>query len=47
MLESRKDEIIEIRRYLHENPEFLLKKKKQHNTLLIFIKEKMLKFKRM
>ena len=41
MLESRKDEMIEIRRHLHENPEFLLKKKKQLNILLIFIKEKM------
>ena len=47
MLENRKDEMIQIRRYLHENPELSLKKKKQRNILLIFTKEKMWTSKRM
>ena len=33
MLESRKEEMIEIRRHLHENPEYHLKKKKRLNIL--------------
>ena len=41
MLESRKEEIIEIRRYLHENPELSFQRKKPLNTLSIFIKKKM------
>jgi metal-dependent amidase/aminoacylase/carboxypeptidase family protein len=31
MLEARKDEMIQIRRYLHENPELSFKEEKPHN----------------
>ncbi|WP_428911665.1 M20 family metallopeptidase [Niallia sp. Krafla_26] len=40
MLESRKDEIIEIRRHLHENPELSFKEEKTSQYILDFYKDK-------
>ncbi|MFJ8066671.1 amidohydrolase [Psychrobacillus sp. NPDC096426] len=40
MLESRKDEIIEIRRYLHENPELSFKEEKTAQYIADFYKGK-------
>src|SRR5690606_23446859 len=40
MLESRKDEIIEIRRYLHENPELSFEEEKTAQYILDFYKGK-------
>src|SRR4051812_5894330 len=40
MLESRKEEIIEIRRYLHENPELSFQEKKTAQFIADFYKEK-------
>ncbi|WP_077620448.1 amidohydrolase [Bacillus sinesaloumensis] len=40
MLESRKDEIIEIRRHLHENPELSFKEEKTAQYILDFYKGK-------
>src|SRR3954447_18645792 len=40
MLESRKDEIIEIRRYLHENPELSFKEEKTAQYIIDFYKGK-------
>lgn len=40
MLESRKNEIIEIRRYLHENPELSFKEEKTAQYIMDFYKEK-------
>ena len=40
MLESRKDEIIEIRRHLHENPELSFKEEKTAQYIIDFYKGK-------
>ena len=40
MLESRKDEMIEIRRYLHENPELSFKEEKTAQYIIDFYKGK-------
>ena len=40
MLESRKEEIIEIRRYLHENPELSFQEEKTAQYIVDFYKEK-------
>jgi amidohydrolase len=40
MLEARKDEMIQIRRYLHENPELSFKEEKTAQYILDFYKEK-------
>ena len=40
MLESRKQEIIEIRRYLHENPELSFKEEKTAQYIADFYKGK-------
>lgn len=40
MLESRKDEMIEIRRHLHENPELSFKEEKTAQYILDFYKGK-------
>ena len=40
MLESRKDEIIQIRRYLHENPELSFKEEKTAQYIADFYKGK-------
>ncbi|WP_156289357.1 M20 family metallopeptidase [Oceanobacillus salinisoli] len=40
MLEERKDEIIEIRRYLHEHPEISFKEESTANFIASFYKEK-------
>jgi metal-dependent amidase/aminoacylase/carboxypeptidase family protein len=40
MLESRKEEMIEIRRYLHENPELSFQEEKTAQYIVDFYKEK-------
>src|SRR3954463_8299528 len=40
LLESRKDEIIEIRRYLHENPELSFKEEKTAQYIIDFYMDK-------
>ncbi len=40
MLESRKDEMIQIRRYLHENPELSFKEEKTAQYIADFYKGK-------
>lgn len=40
MLEARKDEMIQIRRYLHENPELSFKEEKTAQYILDFYKDK-------
>jgi metal-dependent amidase/aminoacylase/carboxypeptidase family protein len=40
MQESRKEEIIEIRRYLHENPELSFQEEKTAQYIVDFYKEK-------
>lgn len=40
MLEARKDEMIQIRRYLHENPELSFKEEKTAQYILDYYKEK-------
>lgn len=38
ILESKKERMIDIRRYLHAHPELSFKEQKQRSTLLSFIK---------
>lgn len=40
ILESRKDEMIKIRRHLHENPELSFKEEKTAQYIIDFYKEK-------
>jgi metal-dependent amidase/aminoacylase/carboxypeptidase family protein len=40
MLENRKDEMIKIRRYLHENPELSFQEKKTSQYIVEFYKGK-------
>ena len=45
MLEEREDEIIQIRRHLHENPELSFEEEKTAQYIVDFFKVKMWKFK--